>query len=80
MVSTWPRKRFGIQEGDDGDRGGGRHVITDGEDRQLYTEQQLMQRLREEDVQIFVIGFVGELEKEADSSRRASGQSNGSVE
>jgi len=41
-------------------------VITDGEDRHsFYTEQQLMQRLREEDVQIFVIGFIGELEKEA---------------
>jgi Ca-activated chloride channel family protein len=55
------------KKGDDSDR---RRraliVITDGEDRHsFYTEQQLMQRLREEDVQIFVIGFVGELEKEA---------------
>jgi Ca-activated chloride channel family protein len=55
------------KKGDDSDR---RRraliVITDGEDRHsYYTEQQLTQRLREEDVQIFVIGFVGELEKEA---------------
>lgn len=54
------------RKGDDSDR---RRraliVITDGEDRHSYfTETQLMQRLREEDVQIFVIGFVGELEKE----------------
>jgi Ca-activated chloride channel family protein len=40
-------------------------VITDGEDRKsVYTEPQLMQRLREEDVQIYVIGFVNDLEKE----------------
>ncbi|HXM34872.1 MAG TPA: VWA domain-containing protein [Pyrinomonadaceae bacterium] len=55
------------RKGDDSDR---RRraliVITDGEDRHsYYTEPQLMQRLREEDVQIFVIGFVSELEKEA---------------
>ena len=55
------------KKGDDSDR---RRraliVITDGEDRHsYYTEPQLSQRLREEDVQIFVIGFVGELDKEA---------------
>jgi Ca-activated chloride channel family protein len=54
------------KKGDDSDR---RRraliVITDGEDRHsFYTEPQLMQRLREEDVQIYVIGFVTELEKE----------------
>ena len=55
------------RKGDDSDR---RRraliVITDGEDRRsYYTEPQLMQRLREEDVQIYVIGFIGELDKEA---------------
>jgi Ca-activated chloride channel family protein len=55
------------KKGDDSDR---RRraliVITDGEDRHsFYTEPQLMQRLREEDVQIYVIGFVNELEKES---------------
>jgi Ca-activated chloride channel family protein len=55
------------RKGDDSDR---RRraliVITDGEDRHShFTESQLMQRLREEDVQIYVIGFVNELEKES---------------
>ena len=40
-------------------------VITDGEDRNsFYKQEQLFARLREEDVQIFVIGFVNELDKE----------------
>jgi Ca-activated chloride channel family protein len=40
-------------------------VVTDGEDRSSYYKQdQLFARLREEDVQIFVIGFVNELDKE----------------
>jgi Ca-activated chloride channel family protein len=40
-------------------------VVTDGEDRSSYYKQdQLFERLREEDVQIFVIGFVNELDKE----------------
>ena len=40
-------------------------VITDGEDRNsFYRQEQLFARLREEDVQIFVIGFVNELDKE----------------
>jgi Ca-activated chloride channel family protein len=55
------------KKGDDSDR---RRraliVITDGEDRHsFYTEPQLMQRLREEDVQIYLIGFVNELDKES---------------
>jgi Ca-activated chloride channel family protein len=40
-------------------------VVTDGEDRaSFYKENQLFARLREEDVQIYVIGFVNELDKE----------------
>jgi Ca-activated chloride channel homolog len=40
-------------------------VVTDGEDRMsYYNQQQLFERLREEDVQIFIIGFVNELDDE----------------
>lgn len=40
-------------------------VVTDGEDRDsYYKERDLFERLREEDVQIFLIGFVGELDPE----------------
>ena len=40
-------------------------VVTDGEDRvSYYSQQALMDALREEDVQIFVIGFVTELDDE----------------
>lgn len=40
-------------------------VVTDGEDRDsFYTQEQLFERLREEDVQIFIIGFVNELDDE----------------
>jgi Ca-activated chloride channel family protein len=40
-------------------------VVTDGEDRaSFFKQEQLFARLREEDVQIFVIGFVNELDKE----------------
>ena len=40
-------------------------VVTDGEDRDsYYRQEELFDRLREEDVQIFIIGFVNELEKE----------------
>ena len=47
-------------------------VVTDGEDRESYwKESQLMERLREEDVQIFVIGFVNELEKEGSFLRKS---------
>ena len=47
-------------------------VITDGEDRNsFYKQDQLFARLREEDVQIFVIGFVNELDKEAGLIRKS---------
>lgn len=40
-------------------------LVSDGEDRDsFYKEQQLFELLRESDVQIFTIGFVGELSKE----------------
>ncbi len=48
-------------------------VITDGEDRNsFYKQDQLFRRLREEDVQIYVIGFVNELEKEASFVRKSA--------
>ena len=55
------------RKGDDSDRRRrAMIVITDGEDRHsFYTEAQLFQRLREEDVQIYIIGFVNELDKES---------------
>jgi Ca-activated chloride channel family protein len=61
------------RKGDEGDR---RRraliVITDGEDRNsFYKQEQLFARVREEDVQIFVIGFVNELEKEAGLIRKS---------
>lgn len=61
------------RRGDDGDR---RRraliVITDGEDRNsFYKQEQLFSKLREEDVQIFVIGFVNELDKEAGLIRKS---------
>ena len=47
-------------------------VITDGEDRNsFYKEPQLFARLREDDVQIFVIGFINELDKEAGFIRKS---------
>jgi Ca-activated chloride channel homolog len=47
-------------------------LITDGEDRNsFYNQEQLFARLREEDVQIFVIGFVNELDKEAGFIRKS---------
>jgi len=60
------------KKGDDSDR---RRraliVITDGEDRvSLYSQEKLFERLREEDVQIYVIGFVNELEKEGGFIRK----------
>jgi Ca-activated chloride channel family protein len=40
-------------------------LVSDGEDRDsFYKEQQLFERLRESDVQIYAIGFVSELSKE----------------
>ena len=61
------------KKGDDSDR---RRraliVITDGEDRSsFYKQEQLFSRLREEDVQIFVIGFVNELDKDAGLIRKS---------
>ena len=60
-------------KGDEGDR---RRraliVITDGEDRNsFYKQEQLFARLREEDVQIFVIGFINELDKDAGLIRKS---------
>src|SRR6266404_2636232 len=47
-------------------------VITDGEDRSsFYRQEQLFSRLREDDVQIFVIGFVNELDKEGNLIRKS---------
>jgi Ca-activated chloride channel family protein len=47
-------------------------VVTDGEDRaSYYNETQLFQNLREEDVQIFVIGFVNELESDRGFIRKS---------
>ena len=47
-------------------------VITDGEDRNsFYKETQLFARLREEDVQIYVIGFVKELDRDAGFIRKS---------
>jgi len=47
-------------------------VITDGEDRNsFYKQEQLFARLREEDVQIFVIGFINELDKETGFIRKS---------
>ena len=40
-------------------------LVTDGEDRaSFYKQEQLFEALKEEDVQIFVIGFVNELDRE----------------
>ena len=48
-------------------------VVTDGEDRQsYYNEQQLFTQLREEDVQIYVIGFVNELDSDRGLIRKSS--------
>jgi Ca-activated chloride channel homolog len=48
-------------------------VVTDGEDRvSFYKQEQLFARLRESDVQIYVIGFVNELEKEGGFIRKSS--------
>jgi Ca-activated chloride channel family protein len=61
------------KKGDDNDR---RRraliVITDGEDRSsFYSADKLFARLREEDVQIYVIGFVNELDKEGNLIRKS---------
>ena len=47
-------------------------VITDGEDRSsFYSQEKLFASLREEDVQIYVIGFVKELDKESGLIRKS---------
>ena len=48
-------------------------IVTDGEDRaSFYNEIQLFQRLREEDVQIYVIGFISELDADKGFIRKSS--------
>ncbi|HEX8097826.1 MAG TPA: VWA domain-containing protein [Pyrinomonadaceae bacterium] len=48
-------------------------VVTDGEDKaSFYKQEQLFQSLREEDVQIYVIGFVNELDAEGGGLIRKS--------
>jgi Ca-activated chloride channel family protein len=48
-------------------------IVTDGEDRQsYYNEAQLFSSLREEDVQIYVIGFVNELDNDKGLIRKSS--------
>ena len=60
------------KSGDDDRRRRALIVVTDGEDRASYYNQtQLFQRLREEDVQIFVIGFVNELDAEKGLIRKS---------
>jgi Ca-activated chloride channel homolog len=60
------------KSGDDDRRRRALIVVTDGEDRaSYYNEVQLFQRLREEDVQIFVIGFVNELEADKGLIRKS---------
>ncbi|MDQ1637271.1 MAG: Ca-activated chloride channel [Pyrinomonadaceae bacterium] len=61
------------KKGDDNDhRRRALIVITDGEDRNsFFKEPQLFQRLREEDVQIYVIGFINELDKDAGFIRKS---------
>ena len=61
------------KKGDDSDR---RRraliVVTDGENRSsFYKEEQLLARLREADVQIYVIGFVNELDREGGFIRKS---------
>src|SRR5437763_7936016 len=58
--------------GDDDRRRRALIVVTDGEDRaSYYPETELFKRLREEDVQIFVIGFVNELEADKGLIRKS---------
>ena len=48
-------------------------LVTDGEDRvSYYKQEQLFARLREQDVQIYVIGFVNELDREGGFIRKSS--------
>lgn len=61
------------KRGDDSDRRRRALIlITDGEDRNsFYKQEQLFAKLREEDVQIFVIGFVNELDNEGGLIRKS---------
>ncbi|HVQ40070.1 MAG TPA: VWA domain-containing protein [Pyrinomonadaceae bacterium] len=61
------------KKGDDNDRRRrAMIVITDGEDRNsFYSPDKLFARLREADVQIYVIGFVNELDKEGGLIRKS---------
>lgn len=61
------------KKGDDTDRRRRALIlITDGEDRNsFYKQEQLFAKLREEDVQIFVIGFVNELDKDGGLIRKS---------
>jgi Ca-activated chloride channel family protein len=61
------------KKGDDSDkRRRALIVITDGEDRSsFYSPDKLFARLREADVQIYVIGFVNELDKEGGLIRKS---------
>jgi Ca-activated chloride channel family protein len=58
--------------GDDDRRRRALIVVTDGEDRaSYYPETELFKRLREEDVQIFIIGFVNELDADKGMIRKS---------
>lgn len=47
-------------------------LVTDGEDRDsYYTEPQLFEMLKESDVQIYVIGFISDLDKESGFIRKS---------
>lgn len=61
------------KKGDDDRRRRALILITDGEDRgSRYTQTQLFSRLREVDVQIYIIGFVNELDRESSLIRKSS--------
>src|SRR5438132_7993310 len=58
--------------GDDDRRRRALIVVTDGEDRaSYYPETELFKRLREEDVQIYLIGFVNELDSDKGFIRKS---------
>jgi Ca-activated chloride channel family protein len=58
--------------GDDDRRRRALIVVTDGEERgSQYKPEELFERLREEDVQIYVIGFVNELDREGGFIRKS---------
>lgn len=61
------------KKGDDNDRRRRALIlITDGEDRaSFYSQEKLFARLREADVQIYVIGFVNELDKDGGLIRKS---------